>query len=108
MNTYIEVDTNADTSMNADTNKTTRRQTPRTMLAICQDEMVMKDRITAILRDGPKTIIEISRALDYPTHEVIVWLMALRRYGRVEEVGRADVDGYFSYQLTEKATESAD
>jgi hypothetical protein len=26
----------------------------------------------------------------------------MRRYGLVEEIGRADVDGYFQYELTKR------
>jgi hypothetical protein len=26
----------------------------------------------------------------------------MRRYGLVEEIGRADVDGYFQYELTKQ------
>lgn len=72
----------------------------RDMLDIAQDEMIMRDRIAVILEQGPKTIPEISQTLDYPSREVTVWLFGMRRYGMVEEIGHADVDGYFQYELT--------
>ncbi len=72
----------------------------RAMLDIAQDEMVMRDRIAGILEQGPRTIPEIAEALGYPSREVTVWLFGMRRYGMAEEVGRADVDGYFQYELT--------
>lgn len=71
----------------------------RDMLDIAQDEMIMRDRITDILEQGPKTIPEISQALDCPSREVTVWLFGMRRYGMIEEIGRANVDGYFQYEL---------
>jgi len=71
----------------------------RDMLDIAQDEMVMRDRIAEVLEQGPKTIPEISQTLGSPSREVTVWLFGMRRYGLVEEVGRADVDGYFQYEL---------
>lgn len=71
----------------------------RHMLDIAQDEMIMRDRIADILEQGPKTIPEIAEALNYSTREVTVWLFGMRRYGLVEEIGRADVDGYFQYEL---------
>jgi predicted Rossmann fold nucleotide-binding protein DprA/Smf involved in DNA uptake len=74
----------------------------RDMLDIAQDEMVMRDRIAGILEQGPKTIPEIAEALGYSTHEVTVWLFGMRRYGMVEEIGRADIDGYFQYELAKK------
>jgi hypothetical protein len=61
--------------------------------------MIMKDRIRAILEDGPKTILEIAEEMGYPSYEVTIWLFAMRRYGELEEVGRPDVDGYYKYEL---------
>lgn len=74
----------------------------RDMLDIAQDEMVMRDRIADILAQGPMTIPEIAQTLGYSTREVTVWLFGMRRYGMVEEIGRADVDGYFQYELTRR------
>ena len=73
----------------------------RDMLDVAQDEMIMRDRIADILEQGPKTIPEIAQALGYPSREVTIWLFGMRRYGMVEAIGRADVDGYFQYQLAE-------
>ena len=75
----------------------------RDMLAIVQDEMIMTDRIAALLREEPRTIPELAELLSAPAYEVNVWLAAMRRYGNVEAVGRADVDGYFKYELGEAA-----
>ncbi len=66
---------------------------------IVHDEMIMKDRIAKLLKDGPQTIPELAEALRYPSHEVTIWLFAMRRYGEVEVVGKPDLDGYFKYQL---------
>lgn len=74
----------------------------RHMLDIAQDEMIMRDRIAAILEQGTKTIPELAEALGYTAREVTVWLFGMRRYGMVEEVGRADVDGYFHYELKKR------
>jgi hypothetical protein len=70
---------------------------------IVHDEMIMKDRIAQILKDGPRTIPELAEALEYPSHEVTIWLFAMRRYGEVEVAGKPDVDGYFKYELVRKA-----
>lgn len=64
-----------------------------------RDEMLVHDRIAALLQDGPKTIPALAAALAKPSPEVVCWVMAMRRYGRVEAVGKADADGYFSYVL---------
>ena len=80
----------------------------RDMLEIAQDEFIMRDRILDILKDGPKTILEITEIMGYPSREVVIWLFGLRRYGFVEEVGRADIDGYFKYELKEEEPEPAE
>ncbi len=74
----------------------------RAMLDIAQDEMIMRDRIADLLADGRRTIPELAEALGAPTREVTVWLFGMRRYGLVEEIGRADVDGYFQYELVKR------
>jgi hypothetical protein len=38
----------------------------------------------------------------YPSHEVTIWLFAMRRYGEIEAVGKPDVDGYFKYELVKR------
>jgi hypothetical protein len=75
----------------------------RDIYEIVHDEMIMKDRIAKILVDGPHTIPELAEALGYPSHEVVIWLFAMRRYGQVEVVGKPDVDGYFKYTLVRTA-----
>lgn len=67
-----------------------------------RDEMVQKDRIAALLREGPLTIPEIAERLSAPSHEVVFWVMALRRYGHLEESAEADDDGYRRYGLKER------
>jgi hypothetical protein len=74
---------------------------------IVHDEMIMKDRIAKILKDGPQTIPEIAESMGYPSHEVTIWLFAMRRYGEVEVVGKPDVDGYFKYGLVKQQNEGA-
>jgi len=74
----------------------------RDMLDIAQDEMVMRDHIAAILAEGPKTIPKIAQDLGSPSREVTIWLFGMRRYGIVEEIGRADADGYFQYELAKR------
>jgi len=76
---------------------------PRQRAEMLRDEMVMRDRIAALLHGGPMTIPAIAAALGHPSPEVVCWVMAMRRYGMVEEGGKADADGYFAYALAAKA-----
>ena len=69
----------------------------RDLREVMRDEMVMHDRITALLKGGPKTVPELAEALGAPADEVMFWVMAMRRYGRVAETGKPDGDGFFQY-----------
>lgn len=71
----------------------------RDLTEVMRDEMVFKDRIVAVLREGPKRIPEIAEALGHPSHEVMYWIMAMWRYGTVVEAGKADDEGYYQYKL---------
>jgi predicted Rossmann fold nucleotide-binding protein DprA/Smf involved in DNA uptake len=64
---------------------------------VMRDEMVMKGKIVSILREEPRTIPEIADALGCPAREVTLWVMALRRYGALEELPKAKADDYYRY-----------
>jgi hypothetical protein len=66
---------------------------------VLRDEMIMKDRIASVLREGPKTIPEIAEALACPVREVTFWVMSMRRYGSLEELPKSKADDYFRYKL---------
>ncbi len=71
----------------------------RGIAEIMRDEMVMRDKILAILREEPKTIPEIAESLGCPSSEVVYWIMAMWRYGQVEEdAAKPDANGYFRYK----------
>lgn len=74
-------------------------QITRDLTEVMRDEMVFKDKIVSLLRDSPKTIPEIAKSLGYPTHEVVIWVMAMWRYGTLEETGKPNDEGYYQYQL---------
>ena len=73
----------------------------RELCEVLRDELVMRPRIAALLREGPKTIPEIAEALSCPGHEAALWVMAMRRYGSVEELPKAKADDYFRYRLAD-------
>ena len=81
---------------------------PRLRAEMLRDEMVMRDRIAVLLRDGPLTIPDIAVRLGQPSPEVVCWVMGMRRYGMVEEEGKADGDGYFAYRLKAPAAREGD
>ena len=59
-------------------------------------------RILAALADGPLTIPEIAEAIGRPTHEVIFWVMGMRKYGYVAEIKEVTDEGYYRYQAVER------
>jgi hypothetical protein len=73
----------------------------RDLREIIREEHVMRAQILAILAEGPCTIPEIATALDCPTHEVVFWVMGMRRYGHLREIKGATDDGYFRYEAVE-------
>ncbi|MGE5190150.1 MAG: MarR family transcriptional regulator [Gemmatimonadota bacterium] len=72
---------------------------PRDLSEVMRDEMVMRPRIAAALADGPKTIPEIAEAIRHPGREVTLWVMAMRRYGAIEELPKGKADDYYRYRL---------
>ena len=74
--------------------------TMRDMREVVRDEPVVRPRILAALRDGPRTVPEIAAAIGAPTREVVVWVMGMRRYGWLAETKGATDDGYFKYEPT--------
>ena len=75
----------------------------RDVREVVREEPVMRARILTVLADGPLTIPEIAAAIGAPAHEVLIWVMGMRRYGWLAEVKGATVDGYFQYERTGRA-----
>jgi hypothetical protein len=42
----------------------------------------------------------LAEALEYPSHEVLLWVMSLWRYGTVVELKRGRNEEYFKYTLS--------
>ena len=76
----------------------------RDLHEIMRDEMVQRDRIATVLRKGPKTLPEIADAIHEPVYEVTIWVMGMRRYGRIEALPKGRADDYYQYALTEATT----
>jgi len=58
-----------------------------------------KTAILNAMKDGPKTIPEISKLTGLPAPVVTWWLMTLRKYGAVIEVGEVGGDFFYKYKL---------
>ena len=78
----------------------------REMREVVREEPLMHRPIEAALKDGPLTIPAIAAAIGRPPHETLIWVMGMRRYGKVVELPEADDDGYFQYELKAKGARS--
>ena len=74
----------------------------RALREVIREEPIMRARIVELLEEGPKTVPELAAALGCPSHEVVFWVMGMRRFGRLREVGGVNDDGYFRYQAIGK------
>ena len=70
----------------------------RELREVIREEPVMRARILELLETEPRTVPEIAMAMACPTHEVLFWIMGMRRYGRVREVKGVTDEGYFRYE----------
>jgi len=74
----------------------------RDLAEVMRDEMIMREPIALLLRGGPKTIPEVAEALQRPSPEVTLWVMAMRRYGALEELPKGKAEDYYRYKLADK------
>ncbi len=72
----------------------------RSVREVIREEPVMHQPILEAVADGGLTIVEIAERIGYPAHEVVYWVMGMRRYGHLVEDTDADDDGYFHYSAT--------
>jgi hypothetical protein len=64
----------------------------------------VRGQILAVVRAAPSTVPEIAAAIGRPTHEVVLWVMGMRRYGWLSEVKGTTDDGYFRYVWTGRSS----
>jgi hypothetical protein len=74
----------------------------RDVREVIRDEHLMRRRVFEALEAGPLTIPEIAEAVERPPHEVVFWVMGMRKYGHVAEIKEANDDGFYLYQAVEK------
>ena len=74
----------------------------RELREIIREEPVMRARILELLEPEPRTVPEIAAAMECPTHEVLFWVMGMRRYGHLREVKGVTDEGYFRYEAIAK------
>jgi hypothetical protein len=74
----------------------------RDVREIIRDEHLMRRPILEALAEGPLTIPQIAAAIGRPAHEVVYWVMGMRKYGHLTEIKEADDEGFYLYKIVEK------
>ena len=73
----------------------------RDLAEVLREGMAHGDEVLGALAERPKSIPELAAELHRPSREVTLWVMALRRYGRVVEVAKDPSDDYYRYRRVE-------
>ena len=76
-------------------------QPMRDLAEVMRDEMVMRDKIKKLLPEEGMTVPEIAEALGAPSREVMLWVMAMWRYGHIKDLPKGRTDDYFKYAPAE-------
>ncbi len=66
---------------------------------VIREEPLMHRPILGALADGPLTVPELAEAIGRPSHEVLYWVMGMRRYRKVVELPEPTDEGYFQYRV---------
>jgi hypothetical protein len=74
----------------------------RDVREIIRDEHLMRRYILKAVESRPLTVPEIAEAVGRPTHEVVFWVMGMRKYGHLTEIKEANDDGFYLYQAAER------
>ncbi len=69
------------------------------LAALRREQSKIRKKLTQSLKEGPKTVPELAKAIDIPSHETFWYLMGLKKYGQVVE--KEERDGYYEYALKE-------
>ena len=64
-----------------------------------KEQHSIEKRIRDALKHGARTIPELAEAVSMPSEQVLWYVMAMKRYGKVAESGQAG--HYFRYSLRE-------
>ncbi len=76
-----------------------RKETVERVRDRIKEQNRVEKLIAGALKEGPKTVPEISRVTSLPPETVFWYLMALKKYGKVIEGQKQD--SYFAYAIKE-------
>jgi len=70
----------------------------RDLREVIREEPLWHRPILQVLARGAMTVPEIAQAIGQPPDEVLLWVMGMRRYGLVVEIGDPNDEGYYAYR----------
>lgn len=75
------------------------RRDPR---EVVRDEPFVRRRLIEALQGGAMTVPELASATGWPSEEVMVWVMGMRKYGYLAEEAGKDAEGYYRYKVVKQ------
>ena len=73
---------------------------PKQLMELSREQARIHKKIREVLKGGPMTVPELHAATGLPTDEILWYLMAWKKYGRILE-GEQSED-YYKYALAEE------
>jgi hypothetical protein len=77
-----------------------KRKTMRNLAEVSRDEMYNRDRVINLLKAGPRTIPELAAEMGCSSPDMVRWVMALRRYGKIADLPKSRADDYYHYRAS--------
>jgi predicted transcriptional regulator len=77
-----------------------RQETVSRAQELLKEQQAVRKVIRNTLRDGAKTVPEVADSTELPSHVVMWYMMAMKKFNLIEEL---DMDGqYYRYQLVQE------
>ncbi|HEY44790.1 MAG TPA: winged helix-turn-helix domain-containing protein [Anaerolineae bacterium] len=68
--------------------------------ALLKEQQAKRKAIRKALEEGPRTVPEVADLTGFASHDVMWYVMAMKKFGLIEEL---EMDGeYYRYQLTQE------
>jgi predicted Rossmann fold nucleotide-binding protein DprA/Smf involved in DNA uptake len=70
----------------------------RDIREIVREEPLHRQEILAAVAEEPRTVPEIAAAIGADEREVMVWVMGMRKYGRLADLPDVSPEGYYRFK----------
>lgn len=77
-----------------------RKETVARAQALLKEQQAKRKAIRKAMEEGPKTVPEVTDLTGFASHDVMWYMMAMKKFGLIEEL---EMDGeYYRYQLPQE------